>query len=86
MHQYLIDYDQALTNYKRSLQIAEQALTPQVPLIISLVNKIAFVYEQKKDFQQALVYYKRVASLLPSTHADLVENEQNIQRVSCQLK
>jgi tetratricopeptide (TPR) repeat protein len=86
MHQYLTDYDQALANYKRSLQIAEQALTPQVPLIISLVNKIAFVYEQKKDFQQALVYYKRVASLLPSAHADLVENEQNIQRVSCQLK
>jgi tetratricopeptide (TPR) repeat protein len=85
MHQYLNDDDQALVNYIKSLEIAEQTLIPQYSLV-SVMNKIAFVYEQKKDFKEALIYYKKIAASLPSTHDDMVKNEQNIQRVSSQLK
>lgn len=59
--------------------------TNEEPSKILLMNKIADVYEKKRNFEFALNYYHQIALLLPSTGADTEKNNKNIARVSRQL-
>ncbi|CAF2626878.1 unnamed protein product [Rotaria sp. Silwood2] len=83
-------YDLALAHYKLSLETLEASQLPQNRHMATTFQKIGCVYEKKNDFQQTLSNYERAVSiyrhaLLP-THPTFIQLEQDIQRISSQLK
>jgi len=75
-HVYLGHHDLPLEHHNLGLQINEKSLPSQYPLIASTLKNIGVIYEEKDDFQQALSYYKKAATIyrhsLPLTHPDVI--------------
>ncbi|CAF4279739.1 unnamed protein product, partial [Adineta steineri] len=82
----LQQYDLALENYKSSYEIKLKSLPSQRISLAATLENIALVYEQKHLYEQALSYYKKVATIFhetySSTHNSVIQIEQDIQRVS----
>lgn len=77
--------DRAMEYYQLSLENKKD------PRFVGMtMENIGLLHENKKDFQQALKYYEEAASFyrqnLSSTHFDVIQIEDNIQRVSSHLK
>jgi tetratricopeptide (TPR) repeat protein len=54
------------------------------------LENIGLVYEDKRDFEQALSYFEKAAKIyrhsLSSTHPNVIKIDQAIKRVSSKLK
>jgi tetratricopeptide (TPR) repeat protein len=54
------------------------------------LENIGLIYEQKRDFEQALFYFDKAAKIyrysLSSTHPYVIQIEESIKRVSSKLK
>ena len=90
VYQCLADHHRALEQYQISLTILEKSLPPQHPAIAMTWKNIAVVYEDIGDLHQALNYLKKVVTIrrqtLSSTHPQVQIIEQDMQRISSQLK
>ena len=90
VYQCLADHHRALEQYQISLTILQKSLPPQHPAIAMTFKNIAVVYEDIGDLHQSLNYLRKVGSIrretLSSTHPHLQLIEQDIQRISFQLK
>ncbi|CAF0831268.1 unnamed protein product [Adineta steineri] len=86
VHYQLKHYDLALEHYSSSYDILKKSLLPNHPDIAMILRNMGLVHRDKKNFQQALYYMKKAATmyrhLYPSTHHDLIQIEQIIQRIS----
>jgi tetratricopeptide (TPR) repeat protein len=89
-HEYLNHLDQALDNYDRSLKIYEKSVSPQHFVIGKLLKSIGNIYENKQQFQQAHSYYEKAATrfrnVLSATDPQIIQIQQDIQRVTAKLK
>ncbi|CAF0744358.1 unnamed protein product [Rotaria sp. Silwood1] len=83
-------YDLALSHYDLSLKTLKASELPQNRNMASTLHKIGYVYEKKNDLQQTLSYYQQAADIyrhtLTPTHSTFMQLEQDIQRISSQLK
>jgi tetratricopeptide (TPR) repeat protein len=90
VYQGLGHHDRALEHYQISLTILDKSLPSQHPSIAMTLKNIGVVYEDKGELQRALQYFEKAAVIrrhtLPSTHPNLHLIEQDIQRVSNQLR
>jgi len=56
-------YNQALTFYRKSLEIREKVLGLQHPDTACSYYKIGFVYENMGNYHQALAYYNKALEI-----------------------
>ncbi|CAF3222455.1 unnamed protein product [Rotaria socialis] len=84
------EYNSAIENYNFAFQEKCNYASPQDPSLATTLRNIALVFEEDKNFLEALNYFKRAASiyenLLPSTHIDNVEVQEDIRRISSFIK
>jgi hypothetical protein len=73
-------------HHELSLNIRLTSLPSQHPDIAMSYRNIALVYENKCEWEQALIYYEKSATiyrhLFPSQHPNISRIESDIQRVS----
>ena len=86
VHCYLQNYDLALEYYQETYQIFQTSLSQKHPSIARALKNIGVGYELKGDFRNALVYYEKALKfreqILHPTHPELLENKQDIKRIS----
>jgi len=89
-YECLNDPDQALDNYDRSLKIYEKSASPPRFVIGMIFESIGDIYETKKEFQEARSNYEKAVKnfryVLSETDPRIIQIQENIQRVSTQLK
>jgi tetratricopeptide (TPR) repeat protein len=75
-----------LEEYKLALEIYESSLPSDHSDIAMTLGNIGIVYEEKRKWKDALSYYKKAEAIyhqaLDSTHPDVVNIEQSVQRMS----
>ena len=90
VHRCLNQYDVALEHFQLSLKIKSKSLPYQHSENASTIANIGVVHEKKGDCRKALSFYEEAAIIyrhvLPPSHPDLLDIEQDIQRVSMSLK
>jgi tetratricopeptide (TPR) repeat protein len=90
VHQCLDHYDLALEHYNMSLEILRKTLPPQHPSIAITLKNIGVTHENKREPRQALKYFEEAAAIrrhaFPATHPSVLLIEQDIRRVTAQLK
>ncbi|CAF4949588.1 unnamed protein product, partial [Rotaria socialis] len=69
------EYQQAVTFYKKSLQVYKKTRPPDDPELGSMYNNIGLVYNNMGEYSKALEYYEKSIQInqkaLPPTHPDL---------------
>jgi tetratricopeptide (TPR) repeat protein len=89
VYERLGHHDLALEHYNLSLKIKLKFLSPQHLSIASTFENMGYVYENREAYLQALSYLEKAAIIyrqsLPSTHHDVIQIEESIQRVSSKL-
>ncbi|CAF3340856.1 unnamed protein product [Rotaria sp. Silwood2] len=79
------EYSNALSYYKKSLEIQQQSLPPNHPHLAGSYNNIAVAYENMSEYSQARSYYKRAVNItqrsLPPNHPDLQRYKNNLDSV-----
>ena len=53
------EYDKAIENYQKALEISERSLAENDPNIARNYNDLALAYDKKKDFDKAIEFYQR---------------------------
>jgi CHAT domain-containing protein/Tfp pilus assembly protein PilF len=68
---HLADYEKALIYFNKALALAQASMDPKHPQILSLNMNIGYVYEQKKDYKNALNYYLASLPADPNSQASV---------------
>lgn len=81
-----LDHDDlALSHYNLSLKIFKKSRSSQHPSIATTMKSIGLIYENKNDLEQALSFLKKAANIykcsLSADHQDIIQIEQDIQRI-----
>jgi len=79
------NFDLALKCLNEALKIYEKCLPSQHPDIANIYNNMAAIYVDKRDLQQALLYFEKAAAILHQTvgptHPSAVDVQKNIQYI-----
>ncbi len=83
-------YDLAVKHYMISLEIKTANLSSQDPSIAATLENIGRIYESKRDFSQALLYFQKAIACyrrtFSPTHDRVIQIEEHIRRISHHLK
>ena len=75
-------YKEAITYYEKSLEIKQNTLSPNDPLLANSYNNIGLVYDNMGEYSKALSNYEKSLEIrqqsLPPTHPDLAASYNNI--------
>ncbi|CAF1460927.1 unnamed protein product [Adineta steineri] len=84
------NYQEALTFYKKSLDIREKILPPNHPDLAKSYNNIGVVHNTMGNYPEALSYYKKVFEIdqqsLSPDHPDLAKSYNNIGLVHANMR
>lgn len=85
-HYHLAQYDLALEHYHLALVIFGKELPANDQNIGLILRNIGLVYQKKEEYEQARSYLEKALiiyrQLFPSTHSEVIQIEQLIQRFS----
>jgi tetratricopeptide (TPR) repeat protein len=83
------DYEKALWYYEKSLEICQNTLPPNHPLLGTSYNNIGEVYDNMGEYSKALSFYEKSLGIcqktLPPNHPDLATCYNNIGLVYCNI-
>ncbi|CAF3606958.1 unnamed protein product [Rotaria socialis] len=83
------NYDLALEHYNLSLEAFEKSFLSHYPDVPMVLRNMGLVCQAKNQYQQALVYLKKAATVyrqsISATHPDIVQIEKTIRYVSSKL-
>ena len=89
-YQCLNQENAALEHFQLSLKILEKTLPSEHPAIATIVKNIGIIYENQGNLREAYRYFQRAAgirrSALPRNHPDVIRIEDDLQRVTSQMK
>jgi tetratricopeptide (TPR) repeat protein len=89
-YRFLNEFDLSLEHANLALEIFQKSLPSEHSRIGWVFENIGLVYEKQGKLQQALSYLEKAVNVyrqtLPATHYFILDVEQNIRRVSSQLK
>lgn len=84
------DYREAITSYKKSLEISEKTLSPTHPNLASIYNNIGAAYLNLGDYQYSPSFYEKALAIqqqsLPPNHPDLAVTYNNMADLCCSLE
>ena len=63
-------YDKAETLFKESLQIFQQQLGPENPILIAPLNSLAILKQERGDYKEAEGYFRRALALAIRQHGE----------------
>ncbi|CAF4916992.1 unnamed protein product [Rotaria sp. Silwood2] len=79
-----------MEHFNLSLKIYKKSLPPEHPHVAMTLENMGLAHEDNDDLEQALVFYKKAASIfrhcLPLTHPRVIEIESDVQRILSSLK
>ena len=85
----LCQYNEALENYKRALEIELVHLPPIHPLLATTYNNIGMIHLKNGNHLDALIYYQNTFEIfersLPANHPSLANTHHNIAHVLLDL-
>jgi serine/threonine-protein kinase len=85
----LDDCSKAFCYHEKALEIYQETLPPNHPLLATSYNNIGEVYFKMKDYSKALSSYEHALHIqlrsLPSNHPDTGTVRENIEKVKTQL-